>query len=372
MAFRIPLIKPYIPEESKTLLMKTIDSGFLTEGQVTRDFEAACRDFIGCKHALAVSSCTTGLELALRCLGIGPGDEVAVPDYTYPATADAVAICGAKALLVDVSPETLLIDYDKLEKAMNPRVKAIMPVSQFGNPLDHERLALTKKKWGVKIIEDAACAFGSGFKGIKTGNIADISVFSFHPRKFITSGEGGLVTTNDAEMASWMDSYKHFGLRSGPTGREAASFAMLGTNYKMSNLLSALALPQLRMVDRLMEKRQHLVNRYSSRLLGKPGILGLQKTGAGGKHSYQTFGVFVENALKTINALRSQGIEAQIGTYCLHAQTAFGDASVFPRAGEMSGSKWAYAHFLALPLYHEMTETEQDEVITALLANSGN
>src|SRR5438552_8759005 len=138
---RIPLIRPFINQQVKDKVLEVLESGFLTEGPVTRALEQAFRDYVGCRHALAVTSCTTGLEMALRALKIGPGDEVIVPDFTYPATADVVAIVGATAVLVDVDPHTFVIDYDAAERAVTPRTRAMIPVSEFGNPLDHERLA---------------------------------------------------------------------------------------------------------------------------------------------------------------------------------------------------------------------------------------
>jgi len=150
---KIPLIKPYITQELKDKVCEVLESGYLTEGPVTEEFENAIRKYIGCKHAIAVTSCTTGLEIALRAINIGPGDEVIVPDYTYPATADVVSIVGATAVIVDVSPQTMLIDYDALEAAITPKTKAVIPVSIFGNPLDWDRLNNIKVKYGIYIIK---------------------------------------------------------------------------------------------------------------------------------------------------------------------------------------------------------------------------
>jgi dTDP-4-amino-4,6-dideoxygalactose transaminase len=190
---QIPLIKPFINEEIKKKVLSVLESGFLTEGPVAREFEEVCRKYLGCKHCIVVSSCTVGIEMALHCLNVGPGDEVIVPDYTYPATADAVAIVGAKIVLVDVDPGTMLMDYDALEGAISPRTKAMIPVSLFGNPLDYDRLNAIKEQYDIYIVEDAACALGAEYKSVRVGNLADISVFSLHPRKFITTGEGRCV-----------------------------------------------------------------------------------------------------------------------------------------------------------------------------------
>ena len=152
---KIPLIKPYITEEVKAKVCEVLDSGYLTEGPVTKEFEETIKNCIGCRYVLALCNCTVGLETALRATGIGPGDEVIVPDYTYPATADVVRIVGAKIVIVDVDPETMLIDYDAVEQAITPHTKAVIPVSLFGNPLDYDRLNRIKEKYDIYIIEDA-------------------------------------------------------------------------------------------------------------------------------------------------------------------------------------------------------------------------
>ena len=245
---KIPLIKPYINRDIKRRVLAVLDSGQLTEGSVTSEYEQVCRAYLGCKYAIAVSSCTVGLEMALRCLNIGPGDEVIVPDYTYPATADVVAIVGAKVVLIDVDPKTMLIDYNALEAAINPSTKAVIPVSLFGNPLDFDRLTALKTQYGIYVIEDAAGAIGAEFKGSKVGTLADITVFSSHPRKFITTGEGGIITTDNDLWAAWMKSYKRFGIVA-RSKREEITFERIGTNYKLSDILGAIGLGQMRLIE---------------------------------------------------------------------------------------------------------------------------
>ncbi len=361
---KIPLIKPYITQEIKDKVCEVLDSGYLTEGPITKDFENAVKHYVGCKHAIAVTSCTTGLEMALRVLNIGPGDEVLVPDYTYPATADVVAIVGATIVIVDVSRDTMLIDYDALEQAITPRTKAIIPVSIFGNPLDYDRLSTIKKKTGIHIIEDAACAIGAAYKDNKIGNFADISVFSHHPRKFITTGEGGTITTNNDEWAGWMDSYKHFGMGVSHT-REGTVFSRIGTNYKLSNILATVGLVQMQHIDELLSKRIELAGRYKELLTGV-GNIQIPQTTAGGKHSYQSFCIFIENRDGIMNQMRENGIEVQIGTYAIHMHPAFAEGPHIIHQGPFKGSRYAFDHCLTLPLYHDMTVADQDLVINQL------
>jgi dTDP-4-amino-4,6-dideoxygalactose transaminase len=362
---RIPLIKPYITEEVKAEVCEVLESGYLTEGPITRELEEAIEDYTGCKYALAVCNCTVGLETALRAIGVGPGDEVIVPDYTYPATADVVRIVGAKVVIVDVNRETMLIDYDALETALSPATKAVIPVSIFGNPLDYDRLNTIKEQYQLLVIEDAACSLGAKYRETCVGNLADISVFSLHPRKFITTGEGGVVTTSNHEWADWVRSYKHFGMGVHDS-RLTTSFERIGTNYKLSNILAAVGLVQMRHIDELLTKRRELSLRYYRLLEGKRGIL-FPKTTFNGTHSWQSCCIFVENRNWVMEKLARRNIETQIGTYSLHMHKAFDQSQVCQIAGDMHGSRYAFERCLTLPLYHEMTEAEQDYVVRELL-----
>ena len=362
---KIPLIKPYITEEVKGKVLEVLDSGYLTEGPVTKQFEDSIREYVGCKYALAVCNCSVGLEMALRAVGICPGDEVIVPDYTYPITASVVNIVGATIVLVDVDPETMLIDYKAIEKAVTPRTKAIIPVSIFGNPLDYDRLRDLKQKLNLYLIEDAACSIGARYDGKFVGNLADISVFSFHPRKFITTGEGGMVTTNNPKWAEWMESYKHFGMTPSASRRET-NFEQIGTNYKLSNVQAAIGWAQMQNIDRLLRRRSQLADRYQELLANCSGI-SFPKITTKGVHSWQSCCIFVPDRDQIIEKLKDKNIETQIGTYSLHMHKAFSDNSKCTIYGEMPGSRYAFDHCLTLPLYHDMKDEEQQYVVAELL-----
>jgi perosamine synthetase len=361
----IPLIKPYITQEVKDKVCEVLDSGYLTEGSVTREFEESLKAYIGCRHALAVSNCTVGLEMALRVLGVGPGDEVIVPDYTYPATASVAAIVGAKIVIVDVDPETMLIDYDAMEKEITAQTKAVIPVSIFGNPLDYDRLNTIKEKYGIYVIEDAACSIGAQYDGVSAGNLADISVFSFHPRKFITTGEGGLIATNNTKWAEWMESYKLFGMSS-HGARSGIHFERIGTNYKLSDIQAAVGLIQMRHIESLLSKREQLAQNYY-RLFNDAPEVGFPKVTPKGKHSWQSCCIFVEDLDRVIRNLRKGNVEAQIGTYSLHMHKGFNNNAFCRIVGKMTGSRYAFEHCLTLPLYHDMTDDEQKYVVTKLI-----
>lgn len=362
---KIPLIKPYITNEIIQKVVDVLESGYLTEGSVTHEFEEIFRHYVECDHAIAVTSCTTGLEIALRCLGIGPGDEVIVPDYTYPASATVVTIVGAHCVIVDIDPTTMLIDYDSIEKAITPKTRAIIPVSLFGNPLNYDRLTEIKRKYSVYIVEDAACAIGAEFKGRKVGTFADITVFSLHPRKFITTGEGGMITTDNKTWADWMNSYKHFGMKMNNSSREGIVFEIPGTNYKLSNVLSAIGLGQMKEIEILLARRRELAKKYDILFREVPDI-NIPETTPYGKHSYQSYCLFTKSRDRILNMMRSEGTEVQIGTYSLHMHPAFQNSSNYTLLSEMPGSQKANESCLTLPLFHELTEVEQTYIVNRL------
>jgi perosamine synthetase len=362
---KIPLIKPYITQETKDKVCEVLDSGYLTEGPVTKEFEEVIKAYVGSQYAIAVCNCTVGLEMALRVLNIGPGDEVIVPDYTYPATADVVEIVGAKIVIVDINPETMLIDYNEIEQAVTPSTKAIIPVSLFGSPLEYDKLNSIKEKYNLYIIEDAACSIGAAFEDKKIGTLADISVFSLHPRKFITTGEGGIITTNNKEWADWMLSYKYFGMGVHES-RLTTGFDRIGTNYKLSNIQAAVGLVQMYHIDELLTKRREIAERYYKLLTDKRGIK-FPKTINNGKHSWQSCNIFIENRNQIIEKLKEKSIETQIGTYSLHMHKAFNENPNCRVVGNMSGSKYAFDHCLTLPVYHNLTYDDQEYVVIQLL-----
>lgn len=362
---KIPLIKPFITQEIKDKVLEVLDSGYLTEGSITHEFENVFKKYIGSKYAIAVTSCTTGLEMALRVLNIGHGDEVIVPDYTYPATASVVAIVGAHCVIVDIDPATMLIDYSAIEKAITPNTKAIIPVSLFGNPLDYNKLNKIKQKYNCYIIEDAACSIGAEFENTKVGNHADITVFSLHPRKFITTGEGGMITTNNKQWAEWMNSYKQFGIAQKNFSREETCFKIVGTNSKLSDILSAVGLGQMCYIDNLLSRRREFASKYNEMLIEINGIR-LPKIVYSGVHSYQSYCIITESRDKILKTLHRKGIEVQIGTYSLHLHPAYQNTYNFTIKGNMKGSKEAFNKTLTLPLFHELTSDEQVYIVNQI------
>ena len=233
---RIKLIKPVVGEEELQMIRKVLESGWLTEGTVTKEFEEKVKKFVGVKYAVATTSCTTAFELALRALDIGPGDEVIVPDFTHPATGNIVRWIGAEPVLVDVDLSSYNVDPDEVEKAITEKTRCIMPVSWGGNPLNMQPLNDLKEKHNLFVVEDAACSLGAEYNGKKTGTMADITCFSFHPRKIITTGEGGMAVTDNPAYAEKLESLKTFGMT---TADGKTTFTLCGTNYKLSDILAA-------------------------------------------------------------------------------------------------------------------------------------
>jgi dTDP-4-amino-4,6-dideoxygalactose transaminase len=337
----IPLTKPYITQNTKDAVCAVLDSGWLTEGRITEEFEQSIRSYVHCNYAMAVTSCTVGLEIALKALKIGTGDEVIVPSFTHMATANAVHLSGAKPVFVDIDRETMLIDYEKIKSAITPKTKAIMPVSLFGNPLNYTALRSFKLEYDLTIIEDAACSLGAEYKGMKVGNLADISVFSFHPRKFITTGEGGMITTNHTIIADWINQYKRFG-----------SESVIGSNYKMSDVLAAIGLNQMQNIHELLIERRYLAANYIALFSGNSKI-GLPKVTVDGEHSYQTFCIFVDERDRIKKEMNHRGIEVQIGSYCLDKN--------------FKNAHYAGKHSLALPLYNGLQTSEQRQIVNTLM-----
>jgi dTDP-4-amino-4,6-dideoxygalactose transaminase len=358
---QIRLIEPVVGTEEERLVGEVLKSGWLSEGPMTTRFEELVKEFTGAKHAVAASSCTTAMELALRAVGVGEGDRVLVPDFTHPATAGAVLAAGAKPVLVDVDLFTYNIDCSEMRKVARG-ARAAIPVSWGGYPMDKKDLDELKNDHNMLIIEDAACSLGSACRGIKTGVMADITCFSFHPRKVITTGEGGMITTDSHEYAEKIRSVKNFGVaKVGGFMR----FVGYGTNYKMSDILAAVGVAQMAKLREIIEKRVELASRYDKLLSAVDGIRPPSRSDDV-RHVYQTYAAYVEKEgarNKLMLHLRSCGVEAQIGTYALHLEPYYQNLE---RQGDLTNSKLLFENLLALPMCHRMTNEDQEYVVSLI------
>ncbi len=343
------LARPDLGEEELAEVAAVLETGQLTMGPKVDEFEALLASAAGTTHAVAVSSGTAALHVAVLALGIGEGDEVLVPAYTFPATANVVALAGAKPVLVDVDPLTMNIDPEDAARRMTPRTKAVLAVHLFGRPARLEELP------DLPVLEDAAGALGAAHRGRSCGSLGLLACFSFHPRKIVTTGEGGAVTTDDAVLAERVRSLRHHGWS--PSGAyddmPAPAF-----NYRISDVLCALGIPQLRRLGELLAARGAIAAGYAERLADLDVVL--PRADDGDRHGWQAYVVQVDRRDEVMAGLRAQGIGCQIGTYALHRLGAYRGQGPFP------GADAAFERALALPLHGRLTGADLDRVAGAL------
>src|SRR5579884_4307707 len=286
-------------EEEWQAVREPLMSGWLTQGPKVAAFERAFAERHQVKHALATTSCTTALHLALAALGVGPGDEVIVPSFTWIATANAILYCGATPVLCDVDPRTNNIDVESAAARVTPRTKAVIPVHLFGLCADVDALRAALPAH-VKIVEDAACAAGASWQGRAAGTFGDAACFSFHPRKSITTGEGGMLVTNDSALAAHADVLRNHGAsvseeqrHHGPQPYLLAEFDDLGFNYRMTDIQAAIGLVQLGKLDRFVDERDRGA-RFYREALGELGWLRLPDSPSDGRHAWQAYVTYVD------------------------------------------------------------------------------
>ena len=361
---RIPLTRPLTDESEVAEVRAVLASGTLTQGPKVAQLERMVAELVGTPHAFATTSATTALHLSLVALGIGPGDEVLVPDFTFPATANVVVQQGATPVLVDIDLETFAVDAGELEAHVTDRTRAVMPVHPFGLPADMGPITELAARHGLAVVEDAACALGATWDGRPVGGLGTAGCFSFHPRKSITTGEGGMITTADDALADRIRLLRsHGGVREG--GR--FSFEAAGFNYRLSDILAAVGVAQLRKLDTFLAGRRRVAGWYDAALAGVAGIR-TPVTPPDRTHTYQSYVVLLDPAIDrdaVIAALRADGIETTLGTYALHAQPFF-QRAYGHRPGDLPRSHRAYTASLALPLHGQMTEDEVGTVVDAL------
>jgi dTDP-4-amino-4,6-dideoxygalactose transaminase len=325
-----------------------LESGTLTMGPKVAELEAELARLCEVEHAVAVSSGTAALHLAVLALGLEPGDEVLVPAYTFPATANVVALAGLRPVLVDVDPETMNLDPSRLEVGV--RTKAVLGVHLFGRPLRLHELP------GVPLLEDAAGALGARYRGRACGGLGVAGCLSFHPRKIVTTGEGGAVTTSDEAFAGAVRQMRNHGWRS----LVPPDLPVPGLNYRLSDVLCAIGIPQARRLDELLAARTRIASGYAERLRDLPVLL--PTADDGDVHGWQAYVIQVDDRDRVLAALRAQGIEAQIGTYALHLLGAYRDQGAFPGAARV------FERALALPLHSRLADGDLDRVAEALRA----
>lgn len=265
----IPITKPYISKKAKELVLKVLESNWLVEGKYTAELENKLKDFIGCKYAIASSSCTAGLHMSLMAIGIKPGDEVIVPSFTFVATANVVEALFAKPVFVDINIDTYNIDTSLIEEKINEKTKAILPVHLFGIPAQMSRIMSIANEYNLKVIEDAAWSLGSFYKGKHVGTFGDTGCFSLHPRKPVTTGEGGMITTNNQKLYLLLKKIKNQGTITGGFVRSKSKHGTLtpdhdvvGLNFRLSDIHAALGLPQMDKIKFILKERKRCADFY--------------------------------------------------------------------------------------------------------------
>lgn len=373
---KIPISLPSTGTDEWESLREPLMTGWLTQGPKVAEFERRFAERHGAPHALAATSCTTGLHLVLAAMGVGPGDEVVVPAFTWVSTANVVAYCGATPVLCDIDPVTFNIDPVAAAARVTPRTKAVIAVHLFGLCADMDALRAALPA-GMPIVEDCACAAGATYKGRHAGTLGIAGVFSFHPRKAITTGEGGMVTTADAELAATVDMLRNHGAsvseevrHRGPQPWNLPEFNLLGFNYRMTDLQGAVGTVQLGKLDAFLAERDGLASIYLEELAELPWLR-LPARRDGDQHAWQSFVTRVDPASapasrnEIMAALAARGIATRPGTHAVHmlghyARTYGHQPDDFP------GARDANDNSMAIPLHNRMSRDDCAYVVEVL------
>lgn len=371
---QVPFSRPFFTGEEGARVAAAIESRWVAQGPNVAAFEAAVAERVGAAEAVACSSGTSALHLALLGLGVGPGDEVIVPSLSFIATANSVRHCGAEPVFADVDPLTYNLDPAAAEAAIGERTKAIMPVHQVGLPADMPRFLDIAERRGVALVEDAAPALGALVDGNPVGGSGPLACFSFHARKVITTGEGGMVTTSDGELAARLRRLRHHGMSVSDLERHSANdvifeeYVEVGWNYRMSDMQAALGLAQMDVLDEALRLRRRLAERYNDALRDE-ALLTVPHEPSNAVHSWQSYMLrlapeIAERRTELMRALLHDGIATRRGVAASHLEPPYRELGV-----RLPNTEAAARETLLLPLYPELTDDQQDHVIERLRAH---
>jgi dTDP-4-amino-4,6-dideoxygalactose transaminase len=371
----IPVMRPWLGEEEAAAAAEAVASGWVAQGPRVAEFEKAFAEMIGTSHAVAVSSCTAALHLALIASGIGPGDEVIVPSLSFIATTNAVRYVGACPVFADVDLATQNLVPETVAPCLSGRTRAVILVDQAGVPADLEAMRALCEPRGVAVIEDAACASGSTYHGRPAGAGAAIATYSFHPRKLITTGEGGMITTCDGLVAARIRRLREHGMDISAADRHISKqpviehYSEVGFNFRMTDIQAAIGMVQLRKLEKLVLKRRELADRYQSLLSCIPGVQTIADPECG-TTNYQSFWMLLPDDSpisrdQLLHDLALAGISARRGIMAAHLESAYAD---HPHV-ELPATEKLTSRSLILPLFHDLTERQQDLVVSEVCAS---
>ncbi len=391
----IPFARPYLTGDEGAAVADVIASGWVSQGPKVQAFESALAERVGAADAVVTTSCTTALHLALHAAGVGPGDEVIVPSLSFIATANAVRHCGARPVFADIDPRTYNLDPYAAERAITTRTTAIMPVHQVGLPADMDAFVEIARRHHLALVEDAACAIGARYRGRPVGSIGPMACFSLHPRKVITTGEGGFIAVQDIRLAERLRRLRQHGMSVSDLARHRNDQVVIeaypepGFNYRMTDMQAALGLCQLEVLDEVLERRRALAERYTAALARMPGLEPPYEPPYA-QRAWQSYCVRVApgslvDRTELMERLLADGIVTRRGVMAIHLEEAYAmaEARAEERAGMGGGhcvhpgadardrvdlphSQAAAREVLMLPLFPDLTFEQQDYVIARL------
>jgi perosamine synthetase len=370
----IPVARPSIGDREELAVLEVLRSGWITQGPRVAEFERAFSAYIGCRHAIAVSSCTTALQLALLAQGVGPGDEVICPSLSFIATANSIASTGATPVFADIDLATYNLDPAQLEGLVTERTRAILVVHQIGLAADMDALSAIAQRHGLPIIEDAACAIGSSYKDELIGRpIGRMACFSFHPRKILTTGEGGMITTDEDELAERLRRLRQHAMSLSDVARHNArtlateTYDEVGYNYRMTDMQAAIGLVQLDRLPGFLTRRRALAANYTQALQSLDW-LECPTVPANSEHNYQSYMVRLTDATsatrdRIMQTLLERNISTRRSIMAIHREAPYRSSRWDARLPVTN--RVTETGFI-LPLFHDMTEEDQARVVDAL------
>lgn len=372
----IPMAKPWFGAEEVEAVVEVVRSGWVSQGAVVARFEQAMADMIGVPHAVAVSNCTAALHLGMVGHGIKAGDEVIVPSLSFVATANVVRYVGATPVFAEVDPVTHNVTADTVAERITPRTTAVIAVDQCGVPADMNPIAALCARHSLALVEDAACAIGSRYASRPVGATSDFAAFSFHPRKILVTGEGGLITTGSSQVAQRMRRLRQHGMSASSFERHSSAAALVetydetGFNFRMTDMQAALGLVQATKVSAMVKQRRLLAAAYQERLASLSGAVTVRDPDYGSSN-YQSFWLllpddFAMSRNDLLAWLKQRGINGRRGVTAAHLEPAFADLA----ATDLPITKHIAERSVLLPLYHEMSVTDVERVCDAILLAS--